>query len=106
MISLNKKYKTKGGKEARIYAVNCGGTYPVHGAYRSVDGDWVSQSWTNDGMFNLSDCLGSDFDLVEVVDVSDLIDRARELADWLESESEYREDFAETVRLLIDEVQR
>lgn len=33
MIDMNKKYKTKDGKPVRIYATDCGGGWPVHGAY-------------------------------------------------------------------------
>ena len=32
MIDKNKKYKTRGGHEVKIYATNTGGTYSVHGA--------------------------------------------------------------------------
>lgn len=64
MINMNKQYKTRGGDEVRIYAVDGEGDWPVHGAVKLSD-KWKSVTWTLDGIFyeqNQSHSL----DLVEV----------------------------------------
>ena len=44
MIDLTKQYRTRDGREVRIYATDASGSYPVHGAVK--DGDiWVEYSW-------------------------------------------------------------
>ena len=48
MIDKNKQYKTRGGFPHRIYATDCGGEYPVHGALASGD-YWLMTCWTNEG---------------------------------------------------------
>lgn len=49
MIDPKKKYKTRDGREVRIYAVDGGGHQPIHGAIR--DGDaWISTSWLQGGV--------------------------------------------------------
>ena len=64
MIDINKKYKTRNGRDVRIYSVDNGGEYPVHGACRRGDDEWTLRSWTSDGNYIN---LRSDFrDLVEV----------------------------------------
>lgn len=67
-IDINKKYRTREGYEVRIYAVDGGGDYPVHGAIRTGD-KWESKSWKSDGTYigilpyrSEPDC----FDLIEV----------------------------------------
>ena len=32
-MSMDKKYRTRDGKEVRIYAVDGCGDYPIHGSY-------------------------------------------------------------------------
>jgi len=54
MISMDKKYRTRDGREVRIYAVDGGCEYPVHGAYKNDDGTWCPDSWNGDGRY-LSD---------------------------------------------------
>lgn len=70
-IDINKKYKTKDGREVRIYSANAGGTYPVHGAvldeYSEYD-DWVLYSWTINGQYS-SGFKHDRHDLVEVVEL-------------------------------------
>ena len=61
MIELNKKYRTRDGREVRIYAVDGGGPFPVHGAYK-VGGDWYSEQWPKNGSYG-----GHDHDLFEVL---------------------------------------
>ena len=60
-IDINKKYRTRDGREVRIYATNSSSTYPVHGAYAS----WGHESWTADGKYNGPE-LENDLDLIEV----------------------------------------
>lgn len=63
MIDKNKQYKTRDGREVRIYATDCGGIYPVHGAIIK-DGLWVIHSWPLDGMDAIDSI--SNADLIEV----------------------------------------
>lgn len=51
MISKDKKYKTRDGREVEIYATDKGGSYPVHGAQLSQNGAWVFGMWTSDGTY-------------------------------------------------------
>jgi hypothetical protein len=63
-IDINKQYKTRSGLPVRIYSVDGGGGYSIHGAYLSDDG-WNIESWDNDG--NCYDDIGlDDLDLIEV----------------------------------------
>lgn len=48
MISKDKTYCTRGGKQVRIYATDAGGLFPVHGAIL-CDGLWIGMKWTCDG---------------------------------------------------------
>lgn len=52
MIELGKQYKTRDGREVRIYAVDCGGHRPVHGAIRE-NNEWVAYTWLHDGVAGL-----------------------------------------------------
>lgn len=49
MIELGKQYKTRDGREVRIYAVDGGGHKPIHGAIREGDG-WFAASWLQGGV--------------------------------------------------------
>ena len=49
MISMDKKYRTRDGREVRIYATDGGGEVPVHGAVKGPTG-WVSCCWQRDGV--------------------------------------------------------
>ena len=60
-IDITKKYRTRDGREVRIYATNSSSTYPIHGAYAS----WGHESWTADGKYNGPE-LENDLDLIEV----------------------------------------
>jgi hypothetical protein len=64
MIDITKKYKTRDGREVRIYAVDGNGLYPVHGAVKYGDG-WSSAVWTKDGLHDYEDGLSS-LNLVEM----------------------------------------
>ena len=64
MIDKNKQYKTRDGREVRIYATDGATIYPVQGAVRCGDG-WYARSWTKDG-WSGSDGILRDTDLIEV----------------------------------------
>jgi hypothetical protein len=48
MIDMSKKYRTRAGREVRIYAVDAGGEYPIHGATLEMDtvAKWEPEEWT------------------------------------------------------------
>ncbi len=49
-FEAGKEYKTIGGRTARIYAVDCGGTHPIHGAILADNGTgYMMHEWTNNG---------------------------------------------------------
>jgi hypothetical protein len=52
MIELGKQYRTRDGREVRIYAVDGGGRFPVHGAVKLNDGTWRQEEWTLTGSYN------------------------------------------------------
>ena len=62
MIDINKKYRTRDGREVRIYAVDGDEPRPVHGAHKSQTG-WVFSCWEEDGVHLLST---GNYDLIEV----------------------------------------
>jgi hypothetical protein len=65
MIDMNKKYKTRDGREVRIYATDGRGTYPAHGAIEITEG-WESTSWTAGGYYVGESMSIHDYDLIEV----------------------------------------
>ena len=46
-IEVGKFYKTRRGSKVRIYTIENGGEYPIHGAV--FNGTWESYSWNRDG---------------------------------------------------------
>lgn len=64
MIDIKKQYRTRDGREVRIYAVDGGGPWPVHGAIKT-DGVWSATSWTLDGHTHFNNPMCA-YDLVEV----------------------------------------
>lgn len=48
MIDKNKTYRTRDGREVRIYATDCGGLRPIHGAIHE-GGNWVAYTWLYNG---------------------------------------------------------
>ena len=62
MIDPKKQYRTRDGREVRIYAVDGGGDWPVHGAYMHGD-TWRIISWTAAGSVYSHK---TDTDLIEV----------------------------------------
>jgi hypothetical protein len=63
MIDKDKQYKTRDGREVRIYATDGGGIYPVHGAIKNESG-WYLAQWYSDGRHIRSN--ESPSDLIEV----------------------------------------
>ena len=62
MIDKSKQYRTRDGREVRIYAVDGSGSMPVHGAIKNNYG-WEPYQWIADGMAYLND---RPEDLIEV----------------------------------------
>jgi hypothetical protein len=66
-IDMSKKYRTRDGRDVRVYAVDAGGEWSVHGATLEPEppAEWLPESWTQGG-----DCYSgekeSPRDLVEV----------------------------------------
>lgn len=62
MIDKSKQYRTRDGREVRIYATD--GAYPnaVHGAVHHIALGWMPHTWTKDGKTNLHE----NCDLIEV----------------------------------------
>jgi len=66
MIDINKQYRTRDGREVRIYATDGAMPRPVHGAVKSsYDSTWHSFQWHEDGRLVHN---------VLAVDLSDLIE--------------------------------
>lgn len=66
MIELGKKYRTRDGLEVRIYAVDGGGKYPVHGAFLNILGAWQQAEWTRDGSYVFDGGGSHPLNLIEV----------------------------------------
>ena len=65
MIDINKQYRTRDGREVRIYAINEGcGVASVHGAIKCKDDVWHVYSWSEDGISIFGQI--TDKDLIEV----------------------------------------
>lgn len=65
MIDITKTYRTRDGREVRIYAVDGGGEYYIHGAHHNYDDIWISACWTVNGFFHTGDRKDPS-DLIEV----------------------------------------
>jgi hypothetical protein len=65
MIDINKKYRTRDGREVRIYATDGGGPQPVHGAVSGLN-FWSTASWSKNGSYKLAYGQEHDNDLIEV----------------------------------------
>jgi hypothetical protein len=65
MIDASKKYRTRSGNKVRIYAMDAGGNWPIHGAvFYPALRQWDAFSWCADGSFR--DDRSNGMDLVEV----------------------------------------
>jgi hypothetical protein len=63
MIDITKQYKTRDGREVRIYATDGLNGHRVHGAIRHPEYGWEHRAWFTDGrMYSYP----SDSDLIEV----------------------------------------
>jgi len=64
MISKDKQYRTRDGRDVRIYAMDGAEPYPVHGAIKNDEG-WVRSAWTKEGLVLI---VSKEFetDLIEV----------------------------------------
>ena len=60
-ISIDKQYRTRNGKEVRIYAVDGCGDYPIHGAVQNCQG-WSCFSWPATGLHESCENI----DLIEI----------------------------------------
>jgi hypothetical protein len=65
-IEMGKKYRTRDGREVRIYAVTHGGDQEVVGAVLNSPGGWVIEEWSALGDYFHPPRAESDLDLVEV----------------------------------------
>jgi hypothetical protein len=65
MISMDKKYQTREGKDVRLYAVDGAGPQAVHGAIKN-DGAWEVETWDSGGRYVAGDPLPRGCDLIEV----------------------------------------
>jgi hypothetical protein len=63
MIDIKKQYRTKSGKEVKIYAINEDGPFPVHGAVKGSHW-WEMETWTQEG--RVDHYMEREDDLVEV----------------------------------------
>ena len=63
MIDPKKTYRTRDGREVRIYAVDGDGEFPVHGAFLTKHG-WKVEAWSSSGRWQ-NDCEDV-CDLIEV----------------------------------------
>ena len=65
MIDITKQYRTRDGREVRIYATDGCNGHRVHGAiYEGKSSGWVHRAWFKDG--RMHDASQSDADLIEV----------------------------------------
>ena len=56
-IDINKKYRTRNGREVRIYATDAGGQWPIHGAVKYDLYDcWLEKSWDENGDSPYQEC--------------------------------------------------
>jgi hypothetical protein len=62
-ITLDGEYETRDGRAVRIYCVDAGGLYPVHGAVEDTPGNWASHYWTLEGRGSVFS--HTPFDLIE-----------------------------------------
>ena len=65
MIDKEKQYRTRDGREVRIYATDGGGAYAVHGAIREPTG-WFSTCWLDSGDYLKIGGGNDDDDLIEI----------------------------------------
>ena len=62
MIDINKTYRTRDGREVRIYATDGGVGNSIHGAFKDANNIWRQHCWREDG----NDYYSKSHDLIEV----------------------------------------
>ena len=65
MIDINKQYRTRDGREVRIYATDGGGPQPIHGAISGLN-FWSTANWSKNGSYTVVYGQEHDNDLIEV----------------------------------------
>jgi len=48
-FEAGKTYKTRDGRDARVYATDGGGAKSIHGAWKTDAGHWYTAEWYADG---------------------------------------------------------
>jgi hypothetical protein len=66
VIDKNKTYRTRDGREVRIYATDGRPPFVVHGAFVGRDKNWHHADWRDDGGFMYGSEGQCDTDLIEV----------------------------------------
>ena len=67
MIDINKTYRTRDGREVRIYATDGAESTPVHGSIKSnIDYQWHPYRWYNNGRISHNPRAFDMCDLIEV----------------------------------------
>jgi hypothetical protein len=64
-ISMDKRYMTLDERPVRIYAIDGGGSMPVHGAYQASMNGWLITDWSAVGKFTMRGGMHP-LDLVEI----------------------------------------
>jgi hypothetical protein len=64
VIEMGKQYRTRDGREVRIYATDGCWDYPIHDAIKLDDG-WYYETWTPKGYYDMN-AEENDRDLIEV----------------------------------------
>ena len=70
-ISLDKKYRTRDGREVKLYATDGGDNYPVHGATKNAEGNWIAWTWAITGRSFM--CEENANDLIEIKEQRKLV---------------------------------
>jgi hypothetical protein len=65
MIDKNRTYRTRDGREVRIYATDGRAMYPIHGAILQEHG-WQQSCWAVDGLHSISSSGNHSGDIIEV----------------------------------------
>lgn len=68
MIDKSKQYRTRDGREVRIYATDGHPDEPVHGAFKDYNGQWNTSIWNLNGTCRFKKCVSGEqcVDLIEV----------------------------------------
>ena len=68
MIDINKKYRTRDGREVRIYATDGGNGDTVHGAI--LEGSlWLVAAWNGEGVYVLPYRVGDTITGLDIIEV-------------------------------------